>query len=458
MHPKNNKANLKIVKGILALIAVSLGAIYAKNPKNIIFMICDGGGYNHVDASSYYEFGESGTQVYEQFPVCCAMSTYSASGNKYDPEKAWHDFKFVKKKPTDSAAAATAMACGIKTNSKFLGMTPLKKSIANIVEHCESLGRATGLVTTVPFSHATPAAFASHHNNRDEYHRIAEQMIQESAIDLIMGCGHPEYDCSGQSVLNRQCDYEYVDPHLWQLIRQGIIGADRNGDGVDDPWTLIEDREDFLALKDASEFMRVLGIPKVFKTLEQGRPGHEKAPPFKETWIETVPMLHEMTEGALCMLDFNPDGFFLMVEGGAVDWASHDNQSGRMIEEMLDFNLATQTVVNWIESHSSWEETLLIVTADHETGYLLGKKSGSGLFGWLTGAEPRWRPIENRGKNQVPGMKWYSEEHTNSLVPFYAKGMGAQRFQTLADEHDPVRGPYLDNAELGRALFDVMQQ
>jgi len=139
-----------------------------------------------------------------------------------------------------------------------------------------------------------------------------------------------------------------------------------------------------------------------------------------------------------------------------VDWASHENQSGRMIEEMLDFNLATQTVADWIETHSNWEETLFIVTADHETGYLYGKKSGRDFWGWLTGAESRWWNLENRGINQLPGMQWYSKEHTNSLVPFYAKGMGAERFQTLADEYDSIRGPYLDNAELGRILFELM--
>jgi alkaline phosphatase len=121
--------------------------------------------------------------------------------------------------------------------------------------------------------------------------------------------------------------------------------------------------------------LRVIGLPQVHETLQQKRRGDDLADPYVVNRTETVPTLAEMSQVALNVLDNNRDGFFLMIEGGAVDWAGHDNQSGRLIEEEIDFNRAVEAVAAWIEKNSSWDDTLLIVTADHETGYLNGPGS-----------------------------------------------------------------------------------
>jgi alkaline phosphatase len=128
-----------------------------------------------------------------------------------------------------------------------------------------------------------------------------------------------------------------------------------------------------------------------------------------------------------------------MVEGGAVDWAAHANQSGRMIEENIDFEQAVRAVIGWVEANSSWAETLLIVTGDHETGYLTGPKSGSG---------PVWNPIVNNGKGILPGMEWHSPNHTNSLMIFAARGSAAGMFIPYATGSDPVYGRYIDNTNI----------
>ncbi len=99
-----------------------------------------------------------------------------------------------------------------------------------------------------------------------------------------------------------------------------------------------------------------------------------------------------MVEGALNVLDDNPKGFFLMVEGGAIDWAGHSNLSGRLIEEEGDFLDAVSAVIEWVDTQSSWNDTLLIVTGDHETGYLTGAGSGPGE----AGARPKWDALEGR--------------------------------------------------------------
>jgi len=160
-------------------------------PKNVIFMISDGCGYNQIDAASIYQYGKTGVQIYEQFPVKYGMTTYPADGAGYDLESAWSDFEYVKNKLTDPAASATAMATGVKTYNGAIRVDSDKKKLKNIIERLEKLGKATGVVTTVPFSHATPAAFVAHNNQRSNYVEIAREMILDSRVDVIMGAGHP---------------------------------------------------------------------------------------------------------------------------------------------------------------------------------------------------------------------------------------------------------------------------
>ncbi|NLG27396.1 MAG: alkaline phosphatase, partial [Chloroflexi bacterium] len=143
--------------------------------------------------------------------------------------------------------------------------------------------------------------------------------------------------------------------------------------------------------------------------------------------------------------DADRDGFFLMIEGGAVDWASHAHQTGRMLEEMADFVSSVAAVTDWVDTHSSWRETLLVVTADHETGYV-----------WGPGSNPGWLDLHNNGAGAVPGLMWNTDSHTNSLVPLFARGNGAHVLAALADQNDPVRGAYLDNAELGALLLELL--
>ena len=100
-------------------------------------------------------------------------------------------------------------------------------------------------------------------------------------------------------------------------------------------------------------------------------------------------------------------------------------------------------MVDWIEKHSSWDETLVIVTADHETGMLCGPVEGDQVV----------TQIKSNGKGNLPEMNWYSKDHTNSLVPLYVRGKGSEIFKLLADEFDPVRGPFVQNTEIAKSVF-----
>ena len=181
---------------------------------------------------------------------------------------------------------------------------------------------------------------------------------------------------------------------------------------------------------------RLEGIKVV--VLPKGSPA-----PFAVAANDNVPTLDVMTKGALNVLDNDEDGFFLMVEGGAIDWAGHGNSSGRVIEEEIDFNHAVEAVCDWFETNSNWSETLVIVTGDHETGY-------------LTGTAGVYDEVVNNGKGVLPTMVWNSKDHTNQLVPFFAKGTGAELLKSYADGSDPLKGAYLDNSEIALAIRNLI--
>ncbi len=419
--------------------------------KNIVVMISDGCGYNHIDAASLFQHGEVGTQVYESFPFKRAITTYSADGDGYDPERAWKQFDYVKQGTTDSAAAATAMSTGVKTRNRAIGVDVSGKPLKHALERAEELGKATGVVTSVYLSGGTPAGFVAHSVSRDSYEAISREMILSSAVDVIMGTGHPWFDNDGKP-LETAKSFQYVGgQETWEGLQAGRVGADADRDGCPDRWKLIQTRHEFQALAVGPTPKRIIGVPRVHLTLQQSRSGKDDSVtndvPWEAPLIDTVPTLTEMARAALNVLDDDPDGFFLMIEGGAVDWASHACQSGRMIEEQIDFNNAVGAVVAWVEQNSNWDETLVIVTGDHECGYLTGPDS-----------DPAWSPLSGNGPGRLPGMEWHGGGHTNSLIPLFVRGTAARALLSgVREKRDPVRGAYLDNTDVGRLIRAALE-
>ena len=186
-------------------------------PKNIIIMIGDGMGFNAVQAFDYYSGGK---QVYEAFPVRLAMAHYPAKGGEYQENnpasnywahgyntvQAWTDTAYLKSAFTESAAAATAMSTGVKTYNNSIGMSINYDTLVNLVQWAKALGKSAGVVTSVEFSHATPAGFAAHNKVRTNYSQLAYDMLFNSKCDVIMGCGNPQYDNDGQRVTGKWKD------------------------------------------------------------------------------------------------------------------------------------------------------------------------------------------------------------------------------------------------------------
>ena len=267
-----------------------------------------------------------------------------------------------------------------------------------------------------------------------------------------MGAGHPCYDHNGQLQL---CDYSlwsnnesvYLDDEegqtLYGKVKQGFKGR-----------TYVEEVDDFTDLADGDGLYkgramprRVFGLAQVKRTLQYDRHtlgsyDHNPSDDGKvrgQTYIPNVPSLEVMAKAAVEILEQDQDGFFLMVEGGAVDWASHGSNMARMVEENIDFDNAVRAVIDWVEDGSNgshWQNTLVIVTADHECGHLQP-------VGQVTGDDV----IENQCWG-VDCQKW--GKHTNSLVPVYAQGVGAEFLSAR------FSGDYRDNTDIFRTMYRAM--
>lgn len=419
-----------------------------QNPKNVIVMIGDGMGYNHVVNTNLYETGQSQfitsgeagdvtehegdpVQVYENFNLM-GMSTHSVNsleaGKEYDSEGAWGDFDWTKDTPTDSAAAGSAMATGTKINNGALNVDPEGNELTTVSELAHDTGRAAGVVSSVQFSHATPASYAVANESRNNYHQIGADMVDAEHLDVVMGAGHPMYTDSGEQ---RDASYDHISEDTFSSVSNG-----------ETEWDYMESKDEFEALANGETSTdKVFGLAQAATTLQQARGGDSAATlPGEVPFNDNVPDLSTMSEGALNVLGEDEDGFHLMVEGGAIDWTGHANETTRNIEETQDFNAAVDSVVDWVETNSSWEETLLVVTADHETGYLGGAED-----------DPEFTEMHGNA-GELPTVGWSSGNHTNHLVPYFFKGAGSEALRNSTVGTDQVRGEYIDNVTLANLI------
>ena len=443
---------------ILILVTSACSVQQVKTPKHIILMISDGGGFNQFYSASYYRHGQIGKEVYDKFPVKLACTTYMLNQNRkeqtteqgYDPVRMWTDFNYMNQKNdykayTCSAAAMTAIVTGQMTTRGRISTDPKGNKLKTIAELCKDLNMRVGTVTTVPVSHATPACVMAHSDSRNQYGMLFEQMVKHQ--DVTIGAGHPFFDDNGRKITRPS--FRYVrDTELWQEVIAGKYG------------TFIDAAKQFKAIASRINVpAKLVGIIPAASTTHAKRTpasdfnkdGKIETDAEKPTWDarrepapfcsprnENLPGLEISTAAALAVLgQRGADGFFLMVESGAVDWMGHNGSLSRTIEEQISFNRAVELVVGWIEKSgngSNWDNTLLIITADHECGKLWGPGSSTPAC---------FKPVVNNGKGKMPGGKFYSNPrggnhgHTNALVPIYARGHGCKYLETLIRGKDP---------------------
>jgi alkaline phosphatase len=325
-----------------------------KKPGNIIFLIGDGMGLSAVSTGFY--FGDQ-PSVFTRFQEIGLQQTSSAL-----------------QKVTDSAASGTALATGTRTYNGAIGVDTTKASLQNIAELLASMGWSTGVVATSTISHATPASFYAHVEQRYMEEEIVAQLL-DSEIDFFAGGGRDKF--------NRRSD----STDLLPLAAEKGFTIDTTG--LPAPGTL-------------SAHQKYGFLPQAgsMPSMIEGRGN----------------FLPEATLLAISHLSQNQEGFFLMVEGSQIDWAGHQNDGDYLVGEMLDFEKVIAAALDFAEKDGN---TLVVVTADHETGGLaLGPKKSR------------------------PGQKLYTDyseiepvfatgDHSATLIPVFAYGPGAEQFKGI---------------------------
>ncbi len=325
-------------------------------PKNIILLIGDGMGLSQVTAAKVTK----GTLEMERFPIIGLVTTWSAN-------------ELV----TDSAAAATALATGRKTNNGMISVDPNGVSLRTAAEAAEENGKSTGLVCACALTHATPAGFAAHVFKRSQYEEIAFWLAL-SDLDVLFGGGYDHFNSTNYPSLS--------------LLQSKMTVATNTA------------------------AFRELGTPAKAAALLY--PVH---PPLA---AEREVPLKELTQKALEILSQNEDGFFLMVEGSQIDWMGHQNNAGGLVSEVADFDEAVGAALDFAEID---EDTLVIVTADHETG-------GYAIIDGSLAAQA------------VSKAGFVHKKHTGTMVPLFAYGPGSERFQGV-----------MDNTDIAKHFFSFIQ-
>ncbi len=256
----------------------------------------------------------------------------------------------------DSACSATMLATGIYTASEVIGIDSNGDHVETVLQKAQRLGKATGLVSDTRLTHATPASFAAHQPHRSLENDIASDML-ETGADVMLSGGLRHW--IPKSTNEKGAAYKELEQ-----LTQGDVKL--KSKRKDDRNLLTEAKADGYKLafnKDMLEKTqgdKLLGLFSYSGMNDGIVYSNSKNDPTR-----TQPTLTEMTEKALSLLSKDEDGFFLMVEGGQIDWAGHRNDAGRMLHEMLKFDEAIHSVYEWAKDR---DDTLIIVTADHETG------------------------------------------------------------------------------------------
>lgn len=309
---------------LCAMLCGFMGVAQAGQAKYVILLIGDGMGMAQRNAAELYLAAQKGYAVpgivklnMSSLPVQGATTTYS-----------------IDSLITDSAAAGTAMACGVKTTNRGLGVDGKNASVVSIAEMARDKGMKVGIVSSVSLDHATPAAFYAHQPSRKNYYEIGLELAA-SRMDYFAGGG-------------------FLDPAGKKSKMEGekrnVLDAIRSNG-----FQYVNSAQEFRALKPGKN--RVVFV--------NPRLQDESAMTYAIDAAKDDVSLAEMTRKGIELLE-NPNGFFMMVEGGKVDWACHANDAVSSITDVLAFDAAVAEAMQFMAKHPG--ETLVVVTGDHETG------------------------------------------------------------------------------------------
>ena len=304
------------------LVIFLVSTVWAQQAKYVFYFIGDGMGVNQVNGAEMYlaeQEGRIGVKplLFTTFPAGTMATTFSATNSV-----------------TDSSAAGTALATGEKTYNGAVSMDDDKNVLSTVAERAKKAGRKVGIATSVSVDHATPAAFYAHQPNRSRYYEIALD-LPKAGFDFYAGSGFLKPTTTAD---------KKEAPNVFPIIEEAGYTIAR---GLDE------------YKEKAADAKKMILIQK-----EGAEPS---CLPYAIDHEEGDLTLPEITESAVSFLSKgNKKGFFLMVEGGKIDWACHSNDPVTVFEEVIDLDNAVRVAYEFYKKHP--KETLIVVTADHETG------------------------------------------------------------------------------------------
>lgn len=322
-------------------------------PKNIIFLIGDGMGMGQIAAGTYRNGNTSNLERFEYVGI--------------------HKPSCYDKLITDSAAGATAFACGEKTYYQAVGVDKDTMPIKTILEEAEEKQLATGLVATSTIVHATPASFIAHNKSRKNYEEIALDFLKTD-IEYFVGGGNKFFERRESDDRNLIEEFKAKDYYMGNYLT---------------------DFEDFKQ-----------SIP------QKGKVGFLTA---DEAPLPALQGRDYLIDASMTGLDFlknqSDKGFFIMIEGSQIDWGGHANNAEYIISEFLEFNQLIGQVLDWAEKDG---ETLVVLTADHETGGFTIQKEST-IDSLVT--------------------VFTSKDHSGDFIPVFANGPQAQLFTGMYENN-----------------------
>lgn len=328
--------------------------------ENVILLISDGTGLSQISSAFYFK---DSSPNYARFENIGLINTSSS-----------------REDVTDSAAGATAFACGEKTYNGAIGVADDSTSIKNLVEIVSLKNIKTGMVATSSITHATPASFYAHSLSRGNTEEIALHLA-ESEVDFFAGGGLEFFNNreDGRNLLNEMVEKKF----MIDSIALGNLSKIQN-----------EEKVGYLLAKNA--------MPKV----EEGRGD----------------FLVKATDLGIQFLGKDDSNFFMMVEGSQVDWGGHANDGAYLVSEMIDFDDAVGKALDFAEKDGN---TLVIVTSDHETG------------GFTLAAKKKQREdgSEYSDYSEI-GMTFSTGGHSATLIPVFAYGPGSEVFRGIYQNND----------------------
>lgn len=377
-----------------------------KKAKYVFFFIGDGMGFSHISLTEAYlasQKGKIGSEPlsFTKFPVMGMATTYSASNPI-----------------TCSSAAGTALSTGFKTNNYMLGVAPDTSKLTSISYKIHKKGIPVGIMTTVTIDHATPGAFYANSAKRSDYYSIACQ-LPATGFEFFGGGGFEGAVPKKNSLKNA----DQLNGEILSLVAS-------NGYKV------------AYGLKEYQEKKNMAKKMILFQKKEKAN----EILPYALFRKEDDLTLKEIVKSAIDFLD-KGKGFFIMAEGGKIDWAAHSNDVANTIYETIDMSDAIEEAYKFYLKHP--DETLIVVTADHETGGVsLGRNSGyvydlsdivkSSATMSNIGTTPedymKVVPVDSVSKRARIG--WTTTSHTGGAVPVFAVGAGSELFAGRQDNTD----------------------